>query len=65
MTVVVTTSKVFCSKYSNSRNSSVGKMINKPNKWLKFEEKHLNRAKMYRNGLKEPIDNVIKRLVVN
>ncbi len=40
-------------------------MLNKPNKWLKLEEKNLNRAKIHRNGLREPIDNVSKRLVVN
>ncbi len=64
MTVVVN-KQVLCSNYSNSRNASFGKMLNKPNTWLKFEEKHLNRAKMHCNGLREPIDNVSIRLVVN
>ena len=40
-------------------------MLNKPNEWLKLEEKHLNRAKMHRDGLREPIGNVSNRLVVN
>ena len=40
-------------------------MINKPDKWLKLEEKHLNRAKMHCNELREPIVDVSKRLVVN
>ncbi len=40
-------------------------MLNKPNKWLKLEEKHLNRAKIHCNGLREPIDYVSNRLVVN
>jgi hypothetical protein len=40
-------------------------MLNKPNKWLKLEEKHLNRAKIHCNGLREPIDHVSNRLVVN
>ena len=39
-------------------------MLNKPNKWLKLEEKHLNRTKKHHNGLREPIDDVNKRLVV-
>ncbi len=34
------------------------------NKWLKLEEKHLNRSKKHHNGLKEPINDVNKRLVV-
>jgi hypothetical protein len=41
------------------------KMLNKPNKWLKLEEKHLNRAKKHHNGLKEPIDDVNARLTVD
>jgi hypothetical protein len=49
---------MFCSKYSNSQNSSFGKMLNKPNKWLKLEEKHLNRPEKHHNGLREPIDDV-------
>ncbi len=41
------------------------KMINKPNKWLKLKEKHLNRAKMHCNGLREPINDISTRLAVN
>ncbi len=64
MTVVVKAMKVFGSKYSNSRNSSFGKMLNKPNKWLKLKDKHLTRSKKHHNGLREPINNVSERLVV-
>ncbi len=39
-------------------------MLNKPNEWLKLEEKHLNKDKMHCTGLREPID-VSNRLVVN
>jgi hypothetical protein len=39
MTVVVKAMKGVGSKYSNTRNSSFGKMLNKPNKWLKLEIK--------------------------
>jgi hypothetical protein len=39
-------------------------MLNKPNKWLKLEEKHLNRSKKHHNGLREPIDDVNEKLVV-
>ncbi len=45
--------------------ASFGKMLNKPNKWLKLEEKHLNRAEMHCNGLREPINDTSTRLVVN
>ena len=41
------------------------KMLDKPNKWLKLEEKNLHKAKMHRNGLREPINDVSIRLVVN
>jgi hypothetical protein len=51
-------SKVLCSNYSNSQNPSFGKMLNKPNKQLKLEEKHLNRAKTHCYGLREPINDV-------
>ncbi len=40
-------------------------MLNKLNKWLKLEKKHLNRAKIHCNGPRDPIDNVSKRLVVH
>ncbi len=40
-------------------------MLNKPNKWLKLKGKHLNRPKMHCYGLREPIDDVSTRLVVN
>ncbi len=44
---------------------SFEKMLNKPNTWLNFKEKHLNRAKMHCNGLREPVNDVSNRLVVN
>jgi hypothetical protein len=65
MTVVVNKLEVCVVIIVNSWNASFGKMLNKPNKWLKLKEKHLNRAKMHHNGLGEPIDDVSKRLVVN
>ena len=39
-------------------------MLNKPNTWLKLEEKHLNRSKKHHHGLRVPIDDVNKRLLV-
>ena len=39
-------------------------MLNKPNKWLNLKKKHLNRSKTHHNGLREPRDDVSKRLVV-
>jgi hypothetical protein len=40
-------------------------MLSKPKKWLKPQEKHLNRSKKHPNGLREPLNDVSKRLVVN
>jgi hypothetical protein len=64
MTVVVKAMKTFGSKYSNSRDSSFGKILNKPNKWLNSKKKHLNRSKKHHTGLREPINYVSKRLAV-
>ncbi len=64
MTVVVKAMKVFGSKYSNSRNSSFGKLLNKPNKWLNLKKEHPNRSKKHHNGLIEPITNVSERQVI-
>ena len=63
MTVVVKAMKVFGSN-SNSRNTSFGKMLNMPNKWLTLKENHLNRSKKHHNGLRKPINDVSERLVV-
>jgi hypothetical protein len=60
MTVVVNKLKFCVVIIAIHGNASFGKMLNKPNKWLKHKEKHLNRAKMHHNGLREPIDDVSK-----
>ncbi len=64
MTAVVAIMKVFGSKVGNSRNASSGKMLIKPNKWLKLKKNHLNRSKNHSNELSKPICNASKRLIV-
>ncbi len=58
MTVVVNKLKFYVVNIAIHGTLVSEKMLNKPNKWLKLEEKHLNRAKMYCYGLGEPIYNV-------
>ncbi len=65
MTVVVMKLKFLVVNIAIHRILVSKQMLNKPNKWLKLEEKHLNRAKTHRIGLREPISNVSKRLIVN
>ena len=40
------------------------KVLSKPNKLKNMKKKHLNRSKKHHNGLREPINDVSKRLVV-
>ncbi len=63
MTAVVAILKVFGDK-SNSRNSNPRKLLIKPNKWLNLKKKDLNQSNKHINGLREPVSNVSKRLIV-
>jgi hypothetical protein len=65
MTVVVMKLKFFVVNIAIHRTLVLEKILNKPNKWIKLEETHLNRSKKHHNGLMEPIDYVNERLVVN
>ncbi len=65
MNVVVNKLKFCVVIIAIHRTLILEKMLNKLNKWLKLKEKHLNRAKMHCNGLREPINDVSIRLVVN
>ena len=64
MTVVVMKLKFFVLNMVIHETLVSEKMLNKPNKWLKLKEKHLHRSKKHHDGLREPIDDVNKRLVV-
>ncbi len=65
MTVVVMKLKFYVVNIAIHGTLVLKKMLNKPNKWLKLKEKHLNRSKKHHNGLREPIGDVNERLVVN
>jgi hypothetical protein len=64
VTAVVAVMKVVGSKNRNSRNTSLGKMLNKQNKWLNLKKKHLNRSKNHQDGLSRSISNVSERLLI-
>jgi hypothetical protein len=56
--------KVFGDKFGNSRNANPKKLLNKPNKRLHSEKKHLNRPLKCHGGLSESVSDTSERLIV-
>jgi hypothetical protein len=56
VTAVVTMLKIFGGdKINNSRNTNPKKLFNKPNNWLNFKKKALNRPKKHLKRLRRSI----------